>query len=649
MREGARFARNCRPVNLLMIPTMPSPVLVLFDIDGTLLSAGRVARESILVALERAYGWTIEPEHWDRSRHDFSGKTDPQIVRELVSESVGRQRCEEELERALGLYLEELERRLEPGTVVTKPGIPQLLARLEAEPRVTLGLLTGNLERGARIKLADPGLNDYFPFGAFGSDSADRYELPELAVLRAGSHGQDVFREERRDRRRLGARRRLRPVRGRARRGCRDRADEDRGARSRAPGRSPAGLLGCRPCLRGDHGMRPIVAAAAFLSAAVAAAGSGPTPGPSGAPSSIDIRVDTRAAREILLTLARPKWEPTDARLLEDIRAIELSIHDSGRTTEVFERDLKAAFETETRVSVFDFRAVREGITRWQALVSGLASKEGELAKMAASRAAALLPTDLPARARLEVHLSFGLAGLADNMVARAPEGGEIMVIDLARALGDSEGEPFDSRTARLARLIAGAAFRQAWASYRADSPAWMKPEPELGRFAPFARVIAEAGPVALFAVDESFFPISTWLKDLQKKAFSELERAAQRVADSETELEMRVEVMGELKRPDFARRVAGPAGMCMADGIRVALGQDAMKAALAGGPQAFFAAYDRATQKNRDLPPSRSSFGKRSSAPSLRQNREPGSSAPDRRDRCFDEELDRGPLPLLG
>jgi phosphoglycolate phosphatase-like HAD superfamily hydrolase len=159
--------------------------LVLFDIDGTLLSAGRVARESILVALERAYGWRARPEHQDRTRHDFSGKTDPQIVRELVAEDVGIERCEESLARALDLYLEELEGRMAPGAVVTKPGIPELLARLAAEPHVTLGLLTGNIERGARIKLEPPGFNAYFPFGAFGSDSADRYELPPLAVRRA--------------------------------------------------------------------------------------------------------------------------------------------------------------------------------------------------------------------------------------------------------------------------------------------------------------------------------------------------------------------------------------------------------------------------------------------------------------------------------
>jgi phosphoglycolate phosphatase len=159
--------------------------LVLFDIDGTLLSAGAVARDSILHALERAYDWRAEAPHRDRRRYDFSGKTDPQIVRELVSPTVGRQACEEGLTRALELYLEELERRLTPGTVALKPGIPELLHGLSEEADVTLGLLTGNIERGARLKLGPPGLNRYFPFGAFGSDSADRYELPAVAIDRA--------------------------------------------------------------------------------------------------------------------------------------------------------------------------------------------------------------------------------------------------------------------------------------------------------------------------------------------------------------------------------------------------------------------------------------------------------------------------------
>ena len=161
-------------------PRAAEPRLVLFDIDGTLLSAGRAARESVLAALRSVYGWAGSAD-----AHDFSGKTDPQIVRELILESVGDERCEAQLSIALDAYLEELAARLTPEAVVPKPGIPELLERLAGDPSVTLALLTGNLERGARIKLAPPGFNDYFPFGAFGSDSADRYELPALAVARA--------------------------------------------------------------------------------------------------------------------------------------------------------------------------------------------------------------------------------------------------------------------------------------------------------------------------------------------------------------------------------------------------------------------------------------------------------------------------------
>lgn len=154
--------------------------LVLFDIDGTLISAGRAARESVLAALESVYGWS-----GGASMHDFSGKTDPQIVREIVAKVVGPDRCEAELPHALARYLEEFSRRLTPDAVKPKPGVPGLLARLDREPRVTLGLLTGNLERGARMKLEPPDFNRYFPFGAFGSDSADRYCLPAVALERA--------------------------------------------------------------------------------------------------------------------------------------------------------------------------------------------------------------------------------------------------------------------------------------------------------------------------------------------------------------------------------------------------------------------------------------------------------------------------------
>jgi phosphoglycolate phosphatase len=167
--------------------------LVLFDIDGTLLSAGRAARDSVLAALEGVYGWKADPDAPRRGRYDFSGKTDPQIVRELVSGDIGAERCETDLSRALDRYLEELRRRLSPDAVVVKPGIGPLLERLAREPGVQLALLTGNLEAGARMKLEPPRFNGYFPFGAFGSDSADRYRLPAVAVERARRHGGREF------------------------------------------------------------------------------------------------------------------------------------------------------------------------------------------------------------------------------------------------------------------------------------------------------------------------------------------------------------------------------------------------------------------------------------------------------------------------
>jgi len=154
--------------------------LVLFDVDGTLISAGRAARESILAALSAVLGWEGSADGTD-----FSGKTDPQILRELVAGSVGSARFEATLSAVLDRYVEELAVRLRPEAVVSKPGVPALLERLAVDPRVTLGLLTGNIERGARMKLEPPGFNRYFPFGAFGDDSADRYCLPPVAIARA--------------------------------------------------------------------------------------------------------------------------------------------------------------------------------------------------------------------------------------------------------------------------------------------------------------------------------------------------------------------------------------------------------------------------------------------------------------------------------
>ncbi|HUP48377.1 MAG TPA: HAD family hydrolase, partial [Thermoanaerobaculia bacterium] len=155
--------------------------LVLFDIDGTLITDGGAARQAFAEALAAVYGYG-----GDAGQYDFSGRTDPQIAF-MVLRDHGL--ADEEIERGVPelwrRYVEALERNATPERVRALPGIEPLLSALAALEHLTIGLLTGNIEPGARLKLAPPALNDYFPFGAFGSDSADRDKLPPIAVERA--------------------------------------------------------------------------------------------------------------------------------------------------------------------------------------------------------------------------------------------------------------------------------------------------------------------------------------------------------------------------------------------------------------------------------------------------------------------------------
>jgi hypothetical protein len=318
----------------------------------------------------------------------------------------------------------------------------------------------------------------------------------------------------------------------------------------------------------------------------------------------VEVEVDGRAAREILATLARPHYEPADAKRLEDLPAVRLTIRDSGRTAESFERDLAAAFVEESRPAVFDFGPIRKGRERWGVLLEAIAARERELVRMASDRARALLPADRALSLRMKVFLSFGLAGLADHLLVTTPEGQEVMIVDLARALGEAEEEPVPAQLERVARLIAGEAFRRAWSDYRRGHPSWSRSPAALGPVAPLIRIVAEAGPVAIFFVDENFFPLSVWLKEPMKRNLDELNRTAERLITAEGDLDQRVTLAAEIQRPEFSRRLAGPAGAFLADGIFQVSGIDALRAALAGGPRAFFEAYDRAAQQDRNLLP---------------------------------------------
>ena len=352
-------------------------------------------------------------------------------------------------------------------------------------------------------------------------------------------------------------------------------------------------------------------------SLALSCAGSAPPPsapstGASRAPyeappagrHSIDIHVDSRAAVDIFAFLSRPGFDAEGARAIGELPAVRLAVQDSRRTLETFERDLAAAFDDETKSVVFDLHSIRSARPRWQALLAAVPVREADVARMAAERAAALLPAEPPVSVRLQVYLSFGLAGLADHLVVDTPDGNEAMIVDLARALGDSAGDSVDNQIERVARLIAGEAFRQAWRIYRAATPAWTRHDASLGLLEPLFQVVGEHGPAALFHVDENFFPLSVWLKEPMKRSVAELNRTAERLVESEKELEERVSLSAEIRRADFAQRVAAPAGAFLCDGIIQNLGLDAFRTALAAGPKALFSAYDRAQRKSRDLVP---------------------------------------------
>lgn len=158
--------------------------LLLFDIDGTILRDGGDARDAFAEALEATFGTTPPID-----RYDFSGRTDPEIAHMVLGDSnLGRSEIDSRLELLWNQYLEGYSARAATSRSRLIEGIPELLEELVSRDDVALALLTGNIERGARLKLSRHDLNGYFPVGAFGSDSAVRSELPPIAVSRASTH-----------------------------------------------------------------------------------------------------------------------------------------------------------------------------------------------------------------------------------------------------------------------------------------------------------------------------------------------------------------------------------------------------------------------------------------------------------------------------
>jgi phosphoglycolate phosphatase len=156
------------------------PVVVLFDVDETLVHTGGSGARSWDAAFRKIYGIPA-----DIGEHSSAGETDPQVARATFKGVLGRHPTVGELANLYAQYL----LHLADDILVSKQyrvlaGAKQTLVRLE-EAGVLLGLVSGAMEGAARTKLIPGNLNRFFIFGAYGSDSPDRAELTRIAIEKA--------------------------------------------------------------------------------------------------------------------------------------------------------------------------------------------------------------------------------------------------------------------------------------------------------------------------------------------------------------------------------------------------------------------------------------------------------------------------------
>ena len=156
--------------------------LLLFDIDQTLINTGGAGLRALNRACEKILDLRNAMD--GISPH---GKTDPAIAREILRARFGSgSPADHEISSILEGYLSFLAEEVQSSpTYRVLPGILSLLEEMSPRKDVMLGLATGNIELGARVKLSRANLNRYFEFGGFGSDSEDRTELVRRAAERA--------------------------------------------------------------------------------------------------------------------------------------------------------------------------------------------------------------------------------------------------------------------------------------------------------------------------------------------------------------------------------------------------------------------------------------------------------------------------------
>jgi phosphoglycolate phosphatase-like HAD superfamily hydrolase len=165
--------------------------LLLFDIDGTLLTSGGAGERALRLGFRDRFG--IDD---DLSSVEIAGRTDSGIVREMLA-AHRLPATPENIAAFLDGYLHHLAEEIPrtPGRLL--PGILPLLDALQPRADIVLALLTGNLARGAEIKLRHYGVWHYFEFGAFADDHHDRNQLGPFAQARARAQRGIEFPPER--------------------------------------------------------------------------------------------------------------------------------------------------------------------------------------------------------------------------------------------------------------------------------------------------------------------------------------------------------------------------------------------------------------------------------------------------------------------
>jgi phosphoglycolate phosphatase len=164
--------------------------LLLWDIDGTLINTGAAGQHALVRATIERFGG-----NGDLDGVEIAGRTDTAIAHQIL-EKHGVPITGHAADSFLDLYLRLLEKELPRREGRVLPGVRELVESASRQEHISLGLLTGNLRRGAHLKLEHYQLWEFFPFGAFSDDHHDRNELGPCAVRRAVEHAACAFSPE---------------------------------------------------------------------------------------------------------------------------------------------------------------------------------------------------------------------------------------------------------------------------------------------------------------------------------------------------------------------------------------------------------------------------------------------------------------------